>query len=552
MAKKFFFIYTEFCYIIRTAIKDSEHMRPFKDWQLYSQLFTSGTAPVLFAVIIISTSFSVGLVELKNDAISAQNVIQDIRSHFFLYTSELREYLISTVTGEPDGSIFIDLKKLEQKLDSDISAYARISENKEAASKPLFSVIDKIYTQLKRISDEIAQQEIELSRHNRELEALESEIERIFEEVAFLAETEIKNEMILISLLGIGAIITSLLAASIFVRKISTQIVHQIHILRAASEDFGEGQFQSRAYIDSSNEMGQLSIAFNKMADDLQKSLHSLETEVQRRRISEEKLKQSHLELESRVAQRSEELKQTYQQLAHAGRLTALGEMATGIAHEIRQPLAIIDLANRSLGNFFKNKYTDLERARSSSSKIAEQVKRADKIINNMRAFARTDSIELMHIDLTRPVKTAASFFKEQCKLHNIALEVKCEGPIPSVFSDPQKIEQIVINLISNARFAVESKRESSANQYPIWIRIRIYQNTQNSAVCLEVSDNGIGMDQEETEKCMEPFFTTKRVGMGTGLGLSIVYNIVRELNGNIVVQSEKNIGSTFIVSFPI
>lgn len=144
--------------------------------------------------------------------------------------------------------------------------------------------------------------------------------------------------------------------------------------------------------------------------------------------------------------------------MAHAGRLTALGEMATGIAHEIRQPLTIIDLANRSLKNFFEKKNTDLSLARSSTLKIREQIKRADKIIDNMRSFARTDVSDFDSINLADPVILASSFFKEQCRLHQIDLCIEINDLLPFVYADPQRIEQIVVNLISNARYAVETK----------------------------------------------------------------------------------------------
>jgi C4-dicarboxylate-specific signal transduction histidine kinase len=524
-------------------------VKPIKDWRLYNQLLLSGILPILFSVIIIGSSFFGGLFELKNDAIAAQNIIQDIRTHLFFYTSELREYLITDALNEPDETIFKDLAGLKKELNLAMNVYAEIAREREAASEENLKRIKLIYTDLNRISQEIEHHEVDMHRQNHEIESLESNIETIFHEITALAEKEIKIEMALLSILVVSASIISLLAAYIFFRKTSKRFTNQILVLKNASTDFGEGKLSSRAQIDSSNEMGMLSQTFNKMADELQQSVKLLEIEVERRKASEDKLIQSHLELESRVKQRSEELKTTYQQLAHAGRLTALGEMATGIAHEIRQPLTIISLATRTLTNFTNNKNYDPERVRSAAEKINEQVKRADRIIDHMRAFARTDRSDFQHINLATPVIVAASFFKEQCKLHDIRFDIDIDKTIPQILADPQKIEQLVVNLISNARYAIESKKLSHADSL-MQIRIKVVQ-AQNNGVCIAVSDNGTGMDEMEKEKCMEPFFTTKPVGQGTGLGLSIVYNIVRELNGTIEIESEKDKGSTFRITLP-
>ncbi len=336
-----------------------------------------------------------------------------------------------------------------------------------------------------------------------------------------------------------------------FVRKLSKKIVHPILNLKTTTTNFGDGNLSERAEIKSLNEMGQLSSAFNKMADDLQNTLNSLKQEIARRKFSEYELRKSHLELEDRVKQRTDELKGTYQQLAHSGRLTALGEMATGIAHEIRQPLTIIDLTNRSLKNYFEKKNTNFDLAKSSTFKIMEQVKRAGKIIDNMRSFARIGASDFQSIDLMEPVEMAASFFKEQCKLHKIDLCIENKGSLPLVCADSQKIEQIVINLISNARYAVETKTLNQTDSFPMQIRIKLDFESQKNDVILEVIDNGAGMDIEEKENCLNPFFTTKEIGQGTGLGLSIVYNIVQEIRGRIEIESKKDSGSTFRIILP-
>ncbi len=519
---------------------------------MYSQLLVSGILPVLFAVIIIGSSFFGGLYELKVDAIAAKNTIHALRTNCLFFTSELREYLLDILDESDTTQIKSDIDVIRQRLSENLSEYARIAAEGEAANEKSLLNVKETISELNRIYNGLDRLPVSISQRDAEIEDVENTIMTTFESITMLAEKEIQIEMALLSWLVIGASIISLLGAYIFVRKLSKRIVGQIVSLKSATEHFGRGKLTERIVIDSPNEMGQLSLAFNKMADDLEKTLGALEQEIGRREVSEAKLMESHLNLEKRVKKRSEELKETYQQLAHAGRLTALGEMATGIAHEIRQPLSIIDLANRSLINFFKKKHTNRERAQFSAVKIGEQIQRADKIIDNMRSFARTESSDFKNIRLVEPVTLAASFFKEQCKLRNIDLEIESSKDVPKILADPQKIEQIVVNLISNARYAIETKKQDMGDGTPpMRILIKISPRPGIDGIMMEVTDTGAGMTVEEKENCLNPFFTTKQVGQGTGLGLSIVYNIVQEINGSIEIESEKDMGSTFRIILP-
>ena len=527
-------------------------MKSFNDWQMSSQLLLAGMAPVIFSVVIVGSSFFIGLYELKNDAFAAQRVISDMRCDSNLYSSELREYLIN-YSGKLDNTELLkEIGQVSQRLKFSLTIYSDIAKEGEAANSQTLSEITKIIEKLDLTTSKVKHSNIDIYGFNQELEDLEKEIINTFKHVSSVADREVNIEMALLSWLVIGTSLISLFAGFIFVRKISEKIVGEILILKNISKNFGDGKLSERVNIRSLNELGQLSSAFNNMANDLQKTLVSLEQENDLRKFSEQELKKSHLELEHRVEERSKELELTYQQLAHAGRLTALGEMATGIAHEIRQPLTIIGLANLYLENYFEKKNANIDLAKSSTLKIKEQIDRADNIINNMRSFARTNISDFKSINLADPVRIAASFFKEQCRLHQIDLKVENNEPLPLVYADPQKIEQIVVNLISNARYAVETKSLNFKNEYQMQIFLKLYHDSKKKEVILEITDNGLGMTIEEKEKCLNPFFTTKQVGQGTGLGLSIVYNIIQEFEGKMEIKSEKNIGSTFRILIPV
>ncbi|MCB2182369.1 MAG: PAS domain S-box protein [Desulfobulbaceae bacterium] len=237
--------------------------------------------------------------------------------------------------------------------------------------------------------------------------------------------------------------------------------------------------------------------------------------------------------------------------LAHSGRLTALGEMATGIAHEINQPLTIIHLAAQFLLKpAGKGK---IEEQKEAAVKIMDQVKRATKIITNMRFFARASNDTINAINLCESIEVALSFFYEQFRLHQIKFSVTLDQELPKVKIDPQKFQQIVVNLLSNARYAVEKRRETSEdNNFQPHIEVRLFRLKTERLGCFEVNDNGVGMSEKVLDKCQEPFFTTKEVGQGTGLGLSIIQNIIREFDGKMMITSKPDQGSCFRISFPI
>jgi signal transduction histidine kinase len=242
------------------------------------------------------------------------------------------------------------------------------------------------------------------------------------------------------------------------------------------------------------------------------------------------------------------ELQEQQAQLIHAGRISAMGEMATGIAHEINQPLAIIRLAADGLKNYFNrnNKDTDSMEAKAAAT-IVSQVDRSVTIIQNMRSFVRRSPHGFDPIDLAEAFERAISFFREQFRIHQISLNISLAEKLPEVRINQQKFEQIVVNLLSNARYAVEEKEKISTGQYKKKIIVHLHENRDKSKVVFEVIDNGIGMNNEMRDRCLEPFYTTKEVGDGTGLGLSIVHTIVKELNtATIEIESEEGQGCLF------
>lgn len=246
------------------------------------------------------------------------------------------------------------------------------------------------------------------------------------------------------------------------------------------------------------------------------------------------------------------QLKEKQKQLAHAGRLTAMGEMAAGIAHEINQPLCVIRGYLELLKSVLKDnpdvKKQNLENAFDVSIKSVE---RASGIINHMRSFVRLKSKEAEPVNLVDPTDSALSFFNEQIRLHSISLEKDYQSDIPKVMMDSQRFEQIAVNFVSNARYAVDKMGEKQGRDFKKQIRIKIYYDAKKDKVVFEINDNGIGMTKDVLKRCREPFYTTKDVEEGTGLGLSIVQDIVAEFGGQLEIESHQDKGSCFKAVFP-
>jgi PAS domain S-box-containing protein len=244
------------------------------------------------------------------------------------------------------------------------------------------------------------------------------------------------------------------------------------------------------------------------------------------------------------------EIQEKQAQMAHAGRLSALGEMATGIAHEINQPLYIIRLAADSIADYFRSNDIDAVEANDVKT-IITQVDRADTIITNMRSFARIDTGHFTSTNILVPTEQALSFFKEQFRKNGIKLHQEFQKGLPKIVADGQKFEQIIINFLSNARYAVLGKKETQPDYQPE-VTIRLYQDKASRQVIFEVEDNGLGMSKNEVDRCLEPFFTTKEIGKGTGLGLSIAHGLAQEMNMELIINSIKTAGTVFkIVMHP-
>jgi len=226
-------------------------------------------------------------------------------------------------------------------------------------------------------------------------------------------------------------------------------------------------------------------------------------------------------------------------QIRQNEKLSALGIMVSGVAHELNNPLtSIMGYAELLLPE------EDDGRRHAMLSRIGSESRRAGKIVQNLLTFSRRHKPERSAVDLNRLCDELVEFREHEMKIRHIEFDLRLSRDLPTTFADAHQLQQVLINLVSNAEQAIEDTGRSGV--------ISLETRTRGNTIQLDVSDDGPGMATEIAENAFLPFFTTKEVGRGTGLGLSICYGIIQEHDGHIDVDSSVESGTTFRITLPI
>ena len=237
-------------------------------------------------------------------------------------------------------------------------------------------------------------------------------------------------------------------------------------------------------------------------------------------------------------------------QLIQASKMTTLGEMSAGIAHELNQPLNAIKMGNEFIDMMIEKKKKIPENKMLQIVKeVSSQVDRAVDIIHRLRDFGRKADFTKEKININKPVQGVLDIISRQLRLQNIDIQLKIDEDIPPILAHRNRIEQVIFNLITNARDAINQKLEAGGESQGNCILIETH--AQENQVMVTVSDTGIGMNITLKERIFEAFFTTKKMGEGMGLGLSITNGIVEDYGGKITIESSEGQGSAFQLSFP-
>lgn len=237
-------------------------------------------------------------------------------------------------------------------------------------------------------------------------------------------------------------------------------------------------------------------------------------------------------------------------QLIQAGKLATLGTMAAGMAHEINQPLNVIQICSDLILKMIKKgaKIPDDELVIMAND-IIDNVARAAGVIKHVRDFARQSERDLKKLIINDPINDVFKVLGHQLTVHSIKVNLELDPDVPEIRAEHNRLEQVFINLVTNAIDSMDERERKEEG--PVEKALTIKTFAQGNFVIAEVSDTGLGMTEDIKRKIFEPFFTTKQTGKGTGLGTSISFGIIKDYNGTIDIESEYGQGATFIIKFP-
>jgi signal transduction histidine kinase len=235
-----------------------------------------------------------------------------------------------------------------------------------------------------------------------------------------------------------------------------------------------------------------------------------------------------------------EEKQRMEKQLLLSNRLAAVGELSAGVAHELNNPLAIIQMYSE-----FSKDRSDLDdTAKKDLLIIYEQAKRASKITRNLLSFARKHEPEKSLVSVNEIIEKTLEMHSHQLSINNVEVSEELQPDLPMIMADYNQMQQVFMNIIINAEQAMLEAHGRG--------KLNIKTETTEGMIKISFTDDGPGISQDNLKRIFDPFFTTKEVGKGTGLGLSICYGIVQAHGGHIYASSKMGEGATFVIEIPI
>jgi two-component system sensor histidine kinase HydH len=231
------------------------------------------------------------------------------------------------------------------------------------------------------------------------------------------------------------------------------------------------------------------------------------------------------------------EVRALRQEIERSRRLASVGRLAAGVAHEIRNPLSSI----KGFATYFKQRYRDVPEDQQTANIMIQEVDRLNRVVSQLLEFAKPVTVSAKATSLKSLVADSLKLVERQAQQKQITIDTRNSGDIDLVKIDPDRINQVLLNLYLNAIEAMEPGGR---------LRIEVSGRGENGGLIIQVSDTGNGIAADDLPKIFDPYFTTK--SSGTGLGLAIAHNIVEALGGSIEVNSKAGKGTTFRVVIPI
>jgi len=315
-----------------------------------------------------------------------------------------------------------------------------------------------------------------------------------------------RGQLLIVSL---SAMLVGSLVVWFFVQRATAPLLE----LRNNAEAVGRGDFSRRATVHSQDECGELATAFNRMTENVQSAQAELQRSVNT-------------------------LKTTQAQLVQSERLSAVGEFVAGVAHELNNPLAAV----MGFSELLKGANVD-EKQRRHLDLIFKSSQRCQKIVQSLLSFARRHQPERKPVAVKKLIEDVIEIIAYQLRTSNVEVVCRFAPDLPLVFADGHQVQQVLLNLLNNARQAIEAHQAGG--------RIIVTTERKGHFIRIYIQDNGPGIAAENLQRIFDPFFTTKEVGKGTGLGLSLCYGLIKEHGGNISVTSQPGHGATFTIELP-
>lgn len=294
-------------------------------------------------------------------------------------------------------------------------------------------------------------------------------------------------------------------------------------------EEVGQGNLNYKIELDSDNELGEVAKRFNDMSVKLD--------------LAYSEIKDFSDTLTKKVNEKTEELKNIYDQVIQIEKLASLGKLSATVAHELNNPLSGILTYSKLISKKLKEYQKDNEYGKLIEylGLISDESARCGKIVKDLLLFSHRGDEDFATEDIKQIIDKSIVLIKHHLEIHLVALHRDYPETECLVECDPQKIQQALMSLLINAIEAM-----------PNGGKIVVKLSTQEDNAEIRVSDTGTGIQEKDLQHIFEPFYTTKETGKGTGLGLSVVYGIIKQHKGNIEVEKTSSTGTTFKITFPL
>jgi len=309
------------------------------------------------------------------------------------------------------------------------------------------------------------------------------------------------------------------LCAGVLAYFLSDAITRPIEQFREAAEAIRGGDFSRPLPLRAVDEIGELARSFQAMAADVQNTQQNLA---------------------GLVRERTTELERSHEQLRQSEKMSAVGQLAAGVAHEINNPVGII----LGFAQSMVKKMPEADPLTHALKSIEREAIRARDLVQNLMTFSRQSKGAFEQMDFNAVVAQTLSIVEAKARVKSVEV-VRELGSIEPLWGDKSRLQQVIVNLCGNALDAMPGGGKMT-------VRTKGAASGTEKQVVLEVEDTGAGIPKEIQDKIFEPFFTTKEVGQGAGLGLSFVYEIVQAHKGTIRVDSEAGKGAKFTIALPI